>query len=91
MSTTDPIALWNDIKAGKLRAVAKQLYPEAKCEPEHGPCDICEERPGDRVVKVSGLCVCIECDEKEDAPNRRFHTNDDAAAYDAGVRARGEI
>lgn len=63
----------------------------AKKAAEHGLCDICEERPGDRVVPVSGLCVCIECDEKEDAPNRRFHTNDDAAAYDAGVRARGEI
>lgn len=64
----------------------------AKKAAEHGPCDVCGQRPGDIVIK--GMSVCDECDQKHYGPIARlprFRTNDDAAAYDAGVRARGEI
>jgi len=83
-------SLFDALITGNARKVMNELYPQ-KPQPEHGSCDICEERPGDRVIKVSGLCVCDECDEQEHARALRFHTDDDAAADEAGVRARGEI
>lgn len=74
-----------------FRALDKGVTKVPQLQPEHGPCDICEERPGDRVIKVSGLCVCDQCDDEHHARALRFHTDDDAAAHEAGVRARGEI
>lgn len=63
-------------------------------KPALGQCDICNERPGDRIATEARISVCTECDEAEYRQMRRlprFRTNDDRDAYEAGSRARGEI
>lgn len=93
MSAAD---MWAAMKAGNLRSLTDQMYPEAKAEPEYGPCDVCQKNPGARVIKVTGIdtCICDDCSDDEYRQMRRlprFRTNDDRDAYEAGVRARGEI
>lgn len=67
---------------------------DEKSEPELGPCDTCGERPGDRIATEARISVCAECDEAEYRQMRRlprFRNRDERDAYEAGVRARGEI
>lgn len=64
----------------------------AKKQAELGTCQICNERPGDLLIK--GNSVCDECDQEHYGPIARlprFRTREDRDAYEAGVRARGEI
>ena len=84
--------IFHALMSGNARKVAEQLYPEA----ELGPCDICNERPGDRIATDARLSICEECDAEEHARMLgrkvvKFHTRDERDAYEAGVRARGEI
>ena len=75
------------IDATKPRKVEKPSPAVAKC-------DVCDENPGERMIFFAGTetWICEECAEDHKPRRRpRFRTNDDAAAYDAGVRARGEI
>lgn len=81
-------SLFDALMTGNLRAVAKQLYPEAQL----GTCQICNERPGDLLIQ--GNSVCDECDQEHYGPIARlprFRTNDDRDAYEAGSRTHGEI
>lgn len=83
--------LWALIKAGNVAAINKQLH-----EPELGTCDTCGERPGDRIATEARLSICEECDAEEHARMLgrkviKFRTRDERDAYEAGVRARGEI
>lgn len=55
-------------------------------------CDCCGVRPGTHEVVFAGMDTWI-CDECSDITPRRqrFRTRDDYEAYEAGVRAQGEI
>lgn len=77
-----------DVMAHMLKALDKK--------PDLGTCDCCGENPGDRKTIMFGVdtVVCDACDEADYRQMRRlphFRTNDDRDAYEAGVRARGEI
>lgn len=82
-----------DITAMALDRIYAAFEPK---QPELGPCDICNERPGDRIATEARLSICEECDAEEHARMLgrkviKFRTRDDRDAYEAGVRARGEI
>jgi hypothetical protein len=70
-----------------------------KPSPAVADCDVCGERPHDRTSHAAGgieTLVCEECDEEEHARMLgrkvvKFRTRDYRDAYEAGVRARGEI
>lgn len=68
----------------------------SKPSPVIADCDVCSKRPGDGWVTAAGgieTWVCDECIEEEHARmlGRRFRSNDERDAYEAGVPARGEI
>lgn len=86
--------LFDALITGNARKVMEELFPSGPQKPELGPCDTCGERPGDRIATEARISVCEECDEADYRQMRRlprFRTDDDAAAYEAGVRSRGEI
>jgi hypothetical protein len=65
---------------------------DRKPSPDVADCDCCGVRPGTHEVVFAGMDTWI-CDECSDITPRRprFHTRDDYEAYEAGVRAQGEI
>lgn len=93
--STDIANLWSAIQRRDVREVAKQLTPS----PAVANCDVCDERPGERMTKAAGgveTWICEQCDEEEHARMLgrrlpRFRTSDDRDAYEAGSKARGEI
>lgn len=73
-----------------------RIYAAFEKPQQLGPCDICNERPGDRIATDARLSICEECDAEEHARMLgrkvvKFRTRDERDAYEAGVRARGEI
>jgi hypothetical protein len=77
-----------------LEHVFKALEMKKKAEkpsPDVANCDVCDENPGERTIFFAGTetWICEEC--AEDCTPRRRRTNDEAAAYEAGVPSRGEI
>jgi hypothetical protein len=79
----------HDFALGKIFDACDQAAKK-QAETELGTCDVCSKRPGDLVIK--GLSVCDECDNEHYGRKVvKFRTRDDRDAYEAGVRARGEI
>lgn len=80
-----------------ITAMALDRIYAAFEKPKHlAPCDLCGERPGDRIATEARISVCDECDEAELAKMQgrkvlQFRTRDDRDAYEAGSRTRGEI
>lgn len=72
---------------------------ESKPSPAVANCDVCDERPGERMAKAAGgvdTWICEQCDEEEHARMLgrkviQFRTRDDRDAYEAGSRTHGEI
>jgi hypothetical protein len=78
-----------------LAMSALERRKDAQPSPDVAACDVCDENPGERTIFFAGTetWACEQCIE-DHTPRRRLprhRSNDEAAAYDAGVRARGEI
>ena len=61
--------------------------------PDVADCDCCGVVPGTHKVMFAGLetWICDECSDITPRRRPRFHTREDHEAYEAGVRAQGEI
>jgi formylmethanofuran dehydrogenase subunit E len=86
----------NTFELMNVAFTALERRKEQKPSPDVALCDDCGERTGTNKIVSAGtdtlLCdECVEDDYREMRRLPRFRTNDERDAYEAGVRARGEI